>query len=152
MVRQGSWWAAWAGGLLLLAAVAGCSVGVPCASSTTGESRTVLLDTGPGTAVVAPPPGGPSAIDQATALRKAALALTKAEQATGVTARQATLSLAGSDGATTMTGRHAWLVTYEGLAFSVSPTCTCYVETRPNTTVVVDAQSGMVLAAYGTAA
>ncbi|MCC6628409.1 MAG: hypothetical protein IT340_13545 [Chloroflexi bacterium] len=151
MARRTSRWIGWAAALLLLVAVTGCAVSLPWAPSGASEPRPVLLDTGAGTAIVAPPPAGPSAIDQATALRKAALAMTRAEQATAVTARQATLSLAGSDGATTMNGRHAWLVTYEGLPFSVSPTCTCYVETRPNTTVVVDAQNGMVLTAFGTA-
>lgn len=132
---------------VLLLALSACSAVLPWLA-TSEQTQPVLTETAQLLAVYAPPPRA-TAIEEAAALQKASLVMTRAGQATAVRARQALLSLRQPDGTVTMPPRHTWLITYEGVSFSASPTCSCHIETLPDTTVVLDAVSGQVLMAYG---
>ena len=138
----------WLGALAaLLLALSACSAALPGLAAPE-QTQPVLTETAQLLAVYAPPPRA-TAIEEAAALQKASLVMMRADQATAVRARQALLSLRQPDGTVTMAPRHAWLVTYEGVSFSASPTCSCHLQTLPDTTVVLDATSGQVLMAYG---
>jgi hypothetical protein len=110
----------------------------------------VLADNGEFTALIAPAANG-ATIAQEDAIRRAGQTMARADEARGVRARQALVSLTNDVGQVTMTPRQVWLVTYDGVAYAASPTCSCHMVTTPNTTVLVDAQSGQVLIAFGSA-
>jgi hypothetical protein len=113
------------------------------------ESQTVLTESGDLTASYAPPPSGETAIDQAAAMMRAGQLLTRTDEASAVRARRMLLTLRTSGGAVAFEPRHVWLVVYEGRKYDASLGCTCYTQSQPNTTVVLDARDGQALMTFG---
>lgn len=149
--RRATRWRSWPVVLLVVLAVATGAVVVVARWSPIGapETRAVLTETGAATAIITSAPAGQAGMSQPAAIQRATRLVARAGAATAVRAREATLSLTTSDDEARLLPRHTWLVTFEGVTFTVNLGCTCYQETRPSTTLVLDAGDGTPLLAYG---